>query len=456
MDLGDVVQGTPMADLATGGPHPHAMVRSLAGLGCDGLVIGNHEFNFGHAWWSEFVRTCPFPVLAANVFDDSGECVFQPVLRVRVNDRTIAILTLTTPQVPRWEVPSHIAGLDFRDAVATAKAWVPRLRAGADAIVVAAHMGWDGVTDGSRVAPSPPENDVARLVAEVPGIDAVVMAHTHDVVQRVDRGVVVVQPGARGEAIATLTLAWSGGERAPRITGRVHRVDGSTPADAATLAEVESDERAAATWLDRTVAVATAPFSLEGARYRDNAVLSLLHRASLDATGADLSSSALFRPDAELRAGPVRVRDLYRIYPFVNGLAVVEFAVDDVRVYLEEIASAYLGPATGDGPPPLDPAVRIYNHDALAGAEYVIDPGRPVGERVVRLTFGGGELAGTSRLTMAVSSYRAQGGGGYSVFGRARRVVHKGREMRALLIDWASERSTLEPFVFDNWRVVGS
>jgi 2',3'-cyclic-nucleotide 2'-phosphodiesterase/3'-nucleotidase len=455
VDLGDLVQGTPMSYLAISESPPHPMVRVLRRLGCAGLVVGNHEFNFGQAFREDLVRTSPFPILAANVVDERGELAFVPYLLVRVREKTIALLALTTPQVPRWEEPAHIEGLLFRDAVQTAREWVPRLRSDADAVIVAAHMGWEGVTDGGLELPSPPENDVARLVAEVPGIDAVVMAHTHEIVERVERGVVVVQPGARGVAVAELRLSWDSEDARVRVRSTVHRVGNDTRVDDTVLAEVAREEQAAAAWLDEVVATASGPFLLDGLRYRDNEVLSLLHQVNFDAAGTDLSSAALFHPRATLAAGDVCVRNLFRIYPFENDLTIVELTVDQVREYLEQIALAYAGPAVNGAPPPLHPSVRLYNHDAIAGVEYVIDPSLPPGRRVAALTFRGTELGGSHRLSMSASSYRVQGGGGYDVFRRSRVVERTGREMRALLIDWSRERRVLEPFVFDNWSVIG-
>lgn len=455
LDLGDLIQGTPMSYLAVFGPPPHPMVRSLDRLGCAGLVVGNHEFNFGRPFYEELVRSATFPVLAANVVDGHGDPAFASFLPWRIRGKSVAILGLTTPQVPRWEVPSHVDGLVFLDAVETAREWVPRLRSEFDAVIVAAHMGWEGVTDGGLERPTPPENDVARLVSEVPGIDAVVMAHTHELVERVERGVVVMQPGARGVAVAELSLSWDSDGCKPRIRSRLHRVGAETPVDTSILEGVASEERAAEKWLDEFVATTSEPFLLEGLRYRDNAVLSLLHRANLDVGKTELSSAALFHPRATLPVGRVSVRDLFRIYPFENDLTIVEFTVDQVREYLEEIALAYLGPSVGGAPPPLHPSIRLYNHDAIAGAEYVIDPGRRAGSRVTALTFEGHELGGSHRLSMSVSSYRVQGGGGYQTFRRCRLIERTGREMRKSLIEWVRRRGVLEPFVFDNWRVVG-
>ena len=88
----------------------------------------------------------------------------------------------------------------------------------------------------------------------------------------------------------------------------------------------------------------------------------------------------------------VEANDLFRIYPYENDLTIVQLGPDDVRAYLEETALTYAGPASNGHRPPLHPGFGLYNHDTLAGCEYVVDPSRAAGSRVVSLTFGGREL----------------------------------------------------------------
>jgi 2',3'-cyclic-nucleotide 2'-phosphodiesterase/3'-nucleotidase len=435
------------------------MVRVLNELGCEGLVVGNHEFNFGWPTIEALRRDARFPLLAANVLGPGGEPFFEPCLRLERNRRRIAILALTSPQVPRWEEPEHYDGLTFRDAVETAREWVPRLRKEADAVVIAAHMGWDGVTDGGTEIPDPPENDVGRLLEEVEGIDVVLMGHTHRVDERRENGALAVQADWGGRAVGEVELVWPaegpGNDGRPATFYRMHRVVEQTPEAPSVISLVCRDEERTAVRMREVIGEATAPFPLEDVRYRDNAVLTLLHRVQLAAADVELSSAALFRANETLAPGPIRLLDTFRIYPFENDLTLLELTVDDVRDYLEQIALTYVGPA-GDGErPPIDPRISLYNHDSLAGVEYVLDPGLPPGRRVTRMTFRGEELPGDRRLSLAISSYRAQGGGGYRALRRARVVERTGRESRRLLEEFIRDQVRIDPVVFDNWRVEG-
>jgi 2',3'-cyclic-nucleotide 2'-phosphodiesterase/3'-nucleotidase len=431
------------------------MVRMLNELGCAAMVIGNHDFNFGLRWIEALRRTARFPILGANVLDAEGRPFFEPVLRVERRGRRIAVLGITTPQVPRWEEPWNYAGLTFRDTVETVEEWVPRLRREADAVVIAAHMGWQGVTDGGLEDPEPHENAVAQMLARTAAADVVLMAHTHEVVERRgELGTPAVQAGSGGEALGMVRLDF-GGPR-PLVSSRILRADVDVAVDARIGALAEETERGVAERIAEVLGTAAAPFRCTGARYQDNAVLSLVNRAQLWASGARLSSTALFRATEEVAAGPVTLGDLFRIYPYENDLTILELPVGEVWRYLEQIALTYLGPARNGDPPPLDPRVSLYNHDSIAGCEYEIDPGRKPFDRVTRLTFAGEEWPAERTVTMAVTSYRAQGGGGYAPLREARVVERTGREIRRIVADYIRSRRVIRPEVFDNWRVVGA
>jgi 2',3'-cyclic-nucleotide 2'-phosphodiesterase/3'-nucleotidase len=316
-------------------------------------------------------------------------------------------------------------------------------------------MGWEGVTDGGLENPEPLENEVGRIVREVPGIDAVLMAHTHRVEPaRRENGTLVLQAGSGGEAVGELRLSWNrNGEL--HVEGRVLEVGEATPVCSVVREIAEPAERRAAERTSEVLGTAEGAFRIEGLRYRDNAMLTLLHKVQLEESSADLSSAALFRAEEGLDAGPVRVLDLFRIYPFENSLMVFELEVDDIRDYLEQIAMVYLGPALGGEPPPLHPEISLYNHDSIAGCEYVIDPARPHGRRVTHLAFRGRELPGDRKVTLSLTSYRAQGGGGYRALRRGRTVFSTRREVRWLIGDYISRHERIRPEVFDNWRVEG-
>ena len=110
----------------------------------------------------------------------------------------VAVLGLTTKNVPSWENPSNYAGLQFNDLVDEAKKWVPIIKAdGADYVIVSAHSGLESAADTTE------ENQINAIATKVSGIDAIVAGHVHNVVNKTlvnpdGKNVPIFEPGKFG------------------------------------------------------------------------------------------------------------------------------------------------------------------------------------------------------------------------------------------------------------------
>ena len=149
------------------------------------------------------------------------------------------------------------------------------------------------------------------------------------------------------------------------------------------------------------------------------------------------------------------MRDLFALYPYENQLIVVEIDGARLKACLERAAEFYAAASFDGGRLVLSPNPRMipYNFDAVQGAAYRIDPMAPVGQRVKELAVKGRPVEPTDRFTLAVNSYRAQGGGGYSALRNARVVRAVPVEIRDLLIETLRDAGRIRPVVDHNWVV---
>jgi len=211
-NLGDQIQGDSMmyylknaaqGTTADGTPLPptlwrNPMIAVMNAMAYNGMVLGNHEFNFGSDVFRATFSQAAFPILGANV-SDTGEyginkVGLEPVvtaqdLKVNVRDGVeyalpsgdpenpvkIGFLGLTNHRVPSYELPSNIPGLSFTNPIATATALVPVLRGRNDAVVALTHIGFTEDPKSVEVD----ENVDTNLAATVPGIDAIIGSHSH-------------------------------------------------------------------------------------------------------------------------------------------------------------------------------------------------------------------------------------------------------------------------------------
>ena len=94
-------------------------------------------------------------------------------------------------------------------------------------------------------------------------------------------------------------------------------------------------------------------------------------------------------------------------------LYIIEINGKQLREYLEQSARFYTG--IDNGQPVQDRSIPGYNFDSIAGVDYELDLRRPLGSRLTELTFNGSTVTDNQTFTMAVNSYRGEGGGGYTM-----------------------------------------
>ena len=97
-----------------------------------------------------------------------------------------------------------------------------------------------------------------------------------------------------------------------------------------------------------------------------------------------------------------------------------------------------------------------YNYDQLSGVDYDIDVSKPVGSRIVGLSYAGRPVADGDRFVVAVNNYRRGGGGGFPGISTAPVVYNEQKEIRQLLIDRAQKDGVIDQATFadPNWRLV--
>ena len=152
----------------------------------------------------------------------------------------------------------------------------------------------------------------------------------------------------------------------------------------------------------------------------------------------------------------VRRRDLLIAYPYTNTLSVLEITGAVLRRAMERSAEYFTRNADGSlrvSDCFLEPKVEHYNYDYYAGVTYAYDIARPVGERVVELTFNGTPVKDTDVFTACLSSYRASGTGGYDGYVGCPIVREIGTEMSDLLLDYFKRYGGELPLARGEFRV---
>ncbi len=467
LDSGDTIQGTPLAyHAAVVSPTPrNPIIMAMNALDFDAMTVGNHEYNFGTAAFDVARRSARFPWLSGNIVEaGTTDPAYTPYLIKEVRGVRVGVLGLTTPGIPSWEDPAHIAGLDFADPVAAARRWVNELRrrARVDLVVVAMHMGLeeDVLTGLPSPGQVPGENAAARIAREVPGIDVILMGHTHREVPALTlNNVLLTQAGRWGDFLSRVTVLLERDDPAAswQVVGKTattHPVTAEVPPDPTVLDLVREAHEATNVWLNQPIGYLDRDLTAENSRVADTAIIDLIHRVQLEMGNADVSLAASFNPAARLPAGDVTVRDIAGLYVYENTLVVVELTGAQLKAALEHAARYFLPGRPGVSANDLiDPATPGYLFDMAEGVDYVLDLGRPPGERIVDLTYRGEPLAPERKLRVATNNYRHNGGGGFTMFADAPVVYRSNVGIRELIIDWVREHPDLPTAPTGNWSI---
>ena len=471
VDAGDALFGSPLVAAWREGPRrdPEPVIAAMNALRYDAMAVGTHEFDAGRATLDSASARAKFSFLAANVVDAKtgapayGTAIVREFLGVR-----IGVLGLTTPAIPQLMDSSLVSGLRFLDPIEVARREVTRLRGAerCDVVVALLHSGLErdpGARGGEaapRIADAQNENLGYRLAYDVQGLDVVILGHTHQVVQSAKVGsTIVTQAGRNGEALGDVEFTFTRPSgltdwKLATTSASVTTVSDTVASDPAMHALVAPYAAATRATLDQVVAEAREPLSAPFGRFSDNPLWRLIQRCQLDASNADVSLAALFDPAQVIAAGPVRRRDLMRLYPYDNSLGVVELTGADLKAVLEHAASMLNTYAYDGTTPVLKHEVPGFQLDGAYGVEYETDLARPEGSRVVNLSWKGKPLDPNERLKVVANSYRLAGGGDYVMLRRARRVSQVTRPMPELLARWASTQKTLVAADDPSWTVL--
>lgn len=467
LDSGDTIQGSPFAyhSAVIEPTNPNPMMAAMNALRYDAMAPGNHEFNFGLDALNLARRSSRFPWISANIcLEGSEDPAYAPYIIKQVRGVRVGILGLTTPTIPGWEDPNHYTGLEFTDPIAAARRWVQELRRRnrVDVVIIAMHMGLEEDILSGRLTPGqlPGENAAVRIAREVPGIDLILMGHTHREVPAITiNGVLLTQAGNWGQFLSRTTLMLERLEpdmpwQVIGKTATTHPITDDVPPDPQILDITAEAHAATEAWLDRPIGYSPGALSAERSRFEDTAIMDLIHQVQLDSSDADVSLAASFNTEARLSRGELTVRDIAGLYVYENTLVVVELTGAQLKEALEHSARYF-----GSAPPGLpieawvDPSIPGYQFDMAEGVDYEIDLSQPVGERIINLTFRNRLLSPDQKLRVAINNYRHNGGGDYTMLRDAPVLSRSNVGIRELIIDWVRTHPDLPMHPNDNWRV---
>lgn len=311
VDGGDWFQGTPEGALDKG----LGIMRAMASMGYDAVAVGNHEFDHGVAHFETMLAQVSLPALLANARTKSGGTVvgtgeYTLFDRGGVTICVVGMCSVQTPQMSHpstrdleWEEPADTLTRIQKELAAREVAvdwWLPVTHCGVDA-----------------------DRELAR---KHPELDLIVGGHTHTVLKRGKREgrTLIVQAGSKARSVGRVDLYFDA-ETKVMLRGEARLVNLlGDPKKGQAVPELEKAcqelLRRSAIAMDQVVGRLLGP--LEGSRdaYSTSSSGNMITDLMRARTGAQVAIHNRGGIRANVPAGEVTRRDLFRILPFDNHL----------------------------------------------------------------------------------------------------------------------------------------
>ncbi len=526
IDNGDLIQGNPLGDYMAKRSglkkdEVHPVFKAMNLIDYDVGNIGNHEFNYGLEYLGIALSGAQFPYVSANVFYDDGDLdptndkpYFAPYVILerellaadgKEYPIKIGVIGFVPPQIMQWDKANLAGKLVARDIIDSAHRYVPEMEAlGADVIIAVPHSGL--TTDQPKVL----DENATYELSLVPGIDAILFGHAHqvfpsevyadlpgvDVKTGTINGVPATMPGFWGSHLGLVDLElrrstvgkWyvTGGEGKVRATfkreGRekIALVD----ADPKIMAAIAEEHQATIAYMSEAVGKTEAPINSYFALVADDPSIQIVTNAQkwyveqlIKGTEYDgipvLSAGAPFKaggrggPDyyTSIDSGDIALRNVADLYIYPNTLRAVLLSGAQVREWLEMSAGAFnqIDPDNNTEQPLLNSDFPSYNFDVIDGVTYEIDltePARyaqdgsfanPEAQRIHDLKFDGAPIDPDARFIVATNNYRAGGGGNFPALDGSTIIIEAPDENRTVLANYIFELKSFNPSADMNW-----
>ena len=365
LDAGDTWHGTGVAVFDGGA----TVVNVMNALNYDAMAPGNVDFLFPKDVVMARVKQARFPVIAANwTDDDTGDPVVKPYVVKEVGGVKVGIIGMAYQWTAKTGDRSLTEGWSFGLKEKEVQEHVRELRdkEKVDLVLLLSHMGLP--TD-------------MKFVSRVRGIDAVIGAHTHDLVKVPIKvgGTLVCQAGSHGKNLGRLDLTVRNG-KVVKYDHEVYRI---------VAKEIKADpgiqkiiDGGYAPYIDKLSRVIGQTKTMIWRRATwQNPMDNFISDVYREAEKADVAFSPAWRFGATTMPGDVRVEDVYDWIPAHGTVLTFGLTGQQIRSILESALDNILND---------DPYLQLGGDLArFSGMEVVFDIRRPLGQRFVEIKIGG-------------------------------------------------------------------
>lgn len=433
---GDINTGVPESDMQDAEPD----FKGMAALGYDAMAIGNHEFDNAREVLMQQQKWAGFSFLSANIYRrDNNKTLFPAYKVFDVDGMKVVVVGFTTEDTVKIGNPEYTQDLEFKNPVAVAQELMPTLEKKGALVIAATHMGH--YVDANHGGNAPGDVTLARSVK---GFDVIVGGHSQVPLSEPDvqNGTLILQAHEWGKYVGRLDMVVKNGEI---ISSEYHLIpinlkssskdaEGKTVLtligdeileDPAMLAMLTPFQEVGAESLNTVIGSCTGNFVGERSVVRSSEtnlgnLIAEAQRAKANADVAIMNSGGI---RADMACGDITYKNVLTVQPFANILTYVDLTGQELSDYLTVAA----GKEAGSGA-----------FAQTAGVSLTLKGGV-----ISNVMIGGKALNLSATYRLAINSFMAAGGDGYTKVSDHPNYVNTGFVDADLLVDYISNHSPL-------------
>ena len=359
-------------------------LQIIAQLGCEAMVVGNHEFDLTPDVLKLALSGAGFPIAGFDILSANLDMTQDPVLAAfvkpyvikDVGNLKVGIFGLTTEET---NVFSNPAPDSVTSCIEGALVAVDSLDSQCDIIIALTHLGFavDSI-----------------LALNVPGIDLIVGGHSHTVIEEpvavinpVGKTTWIVQAGAFYDYVGKLKIAC--GSDIEILSYELMTVDNSVPEEpqvAATVQylidDLEADPLYGPVYTEMIAEASTDIEKEYGRQYKDSPMGNLVTDAYRDTTKTDIALAAWGFISQKLYEGQLTGADIFQTVPYGYdpesgyGFKLMTFDMSGFELFLGLEYTTEQAKQTHD----------LYMQ--VSGMSLIYDSSKPFGEKIESFIIG--------------------------------------------------------------------
>ncbi|WP_299762613.1 bifunctional UDP-sugar hydrolase/5'-nucleotidase [uncultured Pontibacter sp.] len=418
VDGGDTFSDDQLGNLTKG----EALIRLMNAVNYDLMALGNHDFDYGLQRTSELEQLATFPMRAANITDDNTQqTVFgEPYIIKEKNGVKVAILALGYRNTPKTGNPDNVKGLTFKVGQEVAQTYVPELRKKADVVVVLSH-------EGTAVD--------YKMAREVAGIDLIIGAHSHDILEpRKKIGRTYVVQAMSDAAVLGETELVVRDQKLIDVKTHHHWLwNEQVQPDAAMQALIDEQRKPHLEKLQEYVVESKAVI---GRQYKSESPFDkLVGNLLIESFSGDIAIMPGVGYGISLKSGPATSEEIYKLLPHPSKIVTLTMTGKQLKSTLEQAAKN------------LKPDNKLEAVGGLiqtAGIRYEMDLTKPVGQRISNVQIKSQPVEDTQNYKVVTHNGLLTGLHNFDEIGKGQNINRAVQPLTDFIIQKLKEMKTVD------------